>query len=267
MKLTGIIGDRRMGRYDPTLADRMNKEADERARMEALEARLKLEAKPIRKQGPKIVTLDDSAGILDKESALDGKIKTQDQWIEHWNCINDGRYFASMKDMYDAFRQIRQESDKHKELLANLRKDFKESWIVASTRIIYNPDDLGARIVHHYGSSNDSLKREFTLDVPIYNGVNISTAFGNQSGINYLQAFFGTADNPDTIIETIEHISGKNKEKIYLWTPERDSRRSFSDRAAWLGYVNVGFILNGGVIIIGNNGRSFGVRYASDSER
>ncbi|MFH0798446.1 MAG: hypothetical protein V1906_03485, partial [Candidatus Woesearchaeota archaeon] len=187
-------------------------------------------------------------------------------WIEHWNSVNDGRYFASMKDMYDAFRQIRQEPGKHEELLANLRKDLDERWIVTSTRIIYNPDDLGARIVHHYGSSNDSLKKKFTLDVPIYSKVNISKAFGNQLGINYLQAFFGTADNPDTIIETLEHISGKNKEKIYLWTPDQNNRKAILERAAWLSCDNDGFRLYG-YYYINDFGRSFGVRYASDSER
>ena len=44
MGMHGIIGDRKKGKYDPTLADRMNREADDEARREALEARLKPKA-------------------------------------------------------------------------------------------------------------------------------------------------------------------------------------------------------------------------------
>jgi len=226
------------------------------------EARLQPKAaEPSEEQKPNLITIDDSTGILDKKSALNGATKTQDHWIEHWNGVNGERYFASMRDMYDAFKQIKQDPASHKKLLANLRKDFKENWVVTSTRIFYNADDLGARIVHHYGSGNDSLKTEFTLDVPIYRRVDISTALGNQSGIDYLQAFFGTEDNSDTIIETLEYVGGKNKKDIYLWTPDQDSRKSVSERAAWLYYLD-GFRLGGYFII----GRSFGVRYAEDGQ-
>ena len=269
-----ILGQRRgySERFDPNLAKRIEawdremtlKEEAERLRKE-WEARLRPKAKPAENQKPTLITLDDSTGILDEESALGGATKTQGRWIEHWNGANGGRYFASMRDMYDAFKQIKQDPAGHKELLANLRKDFKGQGVVTSTRIFYNANDLGARIVHHCGSSNGSLKREFTLDVPIYKGVGISEALGNQSGIDYLRAFFGTEDNPDDMIETLEYVGGKNKKDISLWTPEQDGKKSFPKRAAWLFYGNYGFRLGGDDIY--GYGRSFGVRYASDSGR
>ena len=81
-------------------------------------------------------------------SEIDGKRKTHEEWIDYWNNIDDGRVFASMPQLYLAFKQLkyilehnpRKEKQYAKQVVESLRKDFNwgdRSLLLTSTKTIY----------------------------------------------------------------------------------------------------------------------------------
>ena len=203
-----------------------------------------------------IVTLDDIA-------ADNSSKKTQGQWIDYWNNINDGRIFASMGDMYAAFGQIRQSPEQYRTLLANLRDAFDKRWVVTSTRIIYQAGSTQAEIIHHYGSNGH--EQNINLEIPVYRGTKISDVLNSADGLAYLKNLFGTEHDKKDIADTLKFVGGKEKDEIFVWTPDLDGRDSVPDRAALLEFIVDGLCVNGDDSI-DDDGRSFGVRYGSEQE-
>ncbi len=206
-----------------------------------------------------IVTLDDIA-------AENGAYKTQEQWIGYWDGVKDGRLFASMKDMYAAFGQMRQSPEQYRMLLASLRDAFDKIWAVTSTRIRYRAGSTQAEIIHHYGSYRHN--QNIHLEIPVYRRTKISDVLNSEGGLAYLKALFGTEQEKKDIADTLKFVSRKEKGEIFVWTPDLDGRANVPDRAALLYFDDDGFLVYGDYYIyMGSNGCSFGVRYASVRER
>jgi len=167
---------------------------------------------------------------LDEVSADNGRKRTQDDWFKYWSKIKDGRVMASMGDLYTSFKLIKKmrESGTAEEqaiaqrYLNSLREDFdwpgKKNWLVSSTRLIYSGNSLDARIIHHYQSNKPELTKEVTLEVPIYHETNIGDIFNDNKGSVYLQTLLDTEDDAETIISTLEFISGKRRAGITGYT-------------------------------------------------
>lgn len=217
--------------------------------------------------------------IVDISSADNGSKKTQDQWIQHYNALNDGQVMASMGDLYLYFKSLKERFEKGSSeekaavqaALINLRNDFdwsgKNNWLIAGTRPFYNGADENARIVQHYGCNNQDLIKEVNLRVPVYLGTPIGQVSSEDHGIKYLQAVLDTSDGADIIVPTLEFISDKRSSNIKVWTPPLitgsgyTTRAQLSERAAGF-YCNQDYFhLDGGDDLYGT-GCSRGVRWA-----
>ena len=192
--------------------------------------------------------------ILDDSAADNGNTKTQNQWIEYWN--NDGRRFASAPDLYQVFKQLRTKGNEARTMVDSLREDFNKIWIVTSTRLIYQPDNYNAKIIHNYGNKNSSLVKEVDIKVLEYLGVLIADKTNDEDCLAYLKALFDTKDDTEEIISVLEYISDKSREKIKLWTPPLKSstyltRKEHPERVVWLFYLDDEFHV-GGLIRVDN---------------
>ncbi len=214
---------------------------------------------------------------LDAHAAENGKKKAQDKWIKSWNKIDDGRVMASMGDLYVNFKIIKRMSEqgtpeeqaKAKSLLFNLREDFdwsgKYNWLISSTRLIYSGTSLDTRIVQHYQCKKPELTKEAVLEVPVYRGMPVETMVSGQKGLAYLQALFDTEDDAETILRTLEFVSGKRGTDLVGWTANTTTsdtqytRVSHPERASGFAYDDGEFRV-GGCSSLNYAGRSRGVR-------
>ena len=131
---------------------------------------------------------------------------TQKDWVEYFN--NKNLKMISASDIYRAAKQ------ENKSIIESLKEDFKESWEVTSTRIIYNKNNLNAEIIHDADSTIVKPKK-YKVKVPVLSG-----DFKQDSKTEkYLQALFDTKDNIDKILKVLKKF-GKDK-KIKLWTPSQ----------------------------------------------
>src|SRR3989338_1746132 len=159
--------------------------------------------------GPQNVWRPGMKCLIDALPAEDGAYKTQDQWIQYFNALKDGRVFASMPDYYQFFKQLKNsiengDKDVSQAVIQSLRRDFKNRWIDSSTRIqngINPANSLEGKIIHNYGCKDTSLVNEEIKEIPIYSSAGIAEVVQEQKGLEYLRAYFGTNDSAETIIQ------------------------------------------------------------------
>ncbi len=220
------------------------------------------------KEKPPVEGLENKV-LFDEIPADNGSKKTQNQWFDYWSSITDGRIMASMGDLYVAFKEIKDkyengsDSDKSKakQVLDGLRDDFdwpgKNNWLIAGTRLEYNGSDLNAKISQHYRCNRPDLVKDSNIEVPVYRGVPVTQVVSDPKGLAYLQTLLDTNDNGERIMQTIEFISGKNRNKIVIWTADSGDRGSIPNRVAGFYYYFGLFHVFGGLIDF--SGRSRGV--------
>jgi len=202
------------------------------------------------KEKPKPNKLERHLVILDDKPAKKGDKKIQDDWITYWNKRKDGRIFASMPDLYQAFKQMKSlydngtvgECKKASRFVFSLRKDFdfkKDNMLLTSTRIIYQPDNLEAEIIHHYGNKNFVVKSP-KITIPHYEDwIRLPGIMEDKVGRAFLKALFNTKDNIETIMDTLKFTSPFSREQIAFPTPPLESsfytiRSEESERAVGL---------------------------------
>ena len=219
------------------------------------------------------------AFLLDEYAADGGKKRLPTEWYDSWSAVTDGRVMASMGDLYAAFKVIRkmhsgseQEQAKAKSLLLSLREDFdwpgKRNWLIGGTRLFYSGNSLDTRIVQHYRCNKPELVTEKVLEVPVYNDKPVPEVVSEKHGLPYVHTLLDTIDDPETILQTLEFISGKSRADIRFWTAgwsgssQQDvlkKRAEHPERAAGFGYNGSQFRV-GGRSINGDPGCSRGVR-------
>ncbi|MDP3640183.1 MAG: hypothetical protein Q8R53_03200 [Nanoarchaeota archaeon] len=180
---------------------------------------------------------------LDEHAANGGKKRLPNDWYDHWSNIHDGRVMASMGNLYNSFKLIKkmrehgttQEQAIAQTYLSSLREDFDwpkmNNWLISSTRPIYLGKSLDARIVQHYRCNKSELIKETVMEVPVYRGVQIEKIVGEEKGLAYMQALFDTKDDGETIMQTLEFISGKHRKDIVGWTAAVSTSDSSYTRA------------------------------------
>lgn len=179
--------------------------------------------------------------------------RTPDRWIEYERKLDDGRVIASCGELYAGFKLLRrmyehgtaEQQKKSQRYLDRLRKDFHwnedRGGLTASTRLFYSGNSLDARIAHHYRCKMPELTTERTIEVPVYRGTPVEKIVGEENGLTYLQAFLDTQDDGETIIQSMEFVSGKTRANIFVWTANTTpsntaiTRSSRPERAAWFG--------------------------------
>ena len=220
--------------------------------------------------------------LLDEHSIRSwlGKKKqdTPDGWVKYWSKIKDGRMMASMGDLYESFKLIQklrqsgtvEEQAKAQLYLDSLREDFiwsgKKGGLVANTRLFYSANSLDARVVQHYKCIKPELTHEQTITVPDYSGDRVEQIADDKTGLIYLQTILDTEDDAETIIRTLEFISGKGRSDICCWTAPTKSGKYFTrtkhpERAAWFGCISNNLYLYGNRNLNYNNAAR-GVRLA-----
>ena len=188
--------------------------------------------------------------LIDKSSAKRSDEMSQNEWPKYWKQINDGRIMASMGDFYLSFKELKrmkvEGAEKEKKIakgyLRSLKNNFESSWLISSTRLQYNGNNLECKIVHHFDCGDKSFVDEKeAINVPVYRGTLITEVVNNNEGLKYLQTLFNTEDDGETIIQTLEFISGKNRDEIKVWTAAIDgqfTRQSNDGRASGLNSSN-----------------------------
>ena len=211
--------------------------------------------------------------ILDSVPAENGAVKNQNDWIAYWNSITDGRRFASIADYYQVFRQLsdalKTGSDAEKaaanQSIDSLRKDLRESWLVTSTRIIYQPDSLEARLIHGFGAGNLQQTSGRDLTVPLYWNTPITEVYSTAEGLAYLRSLLSTDETGPVIAERLSAVSGYQPQNIKIWTPALQvngylTRSQLPERAVGLVTGVRRFLLYADEHPAGNHSRSRGVR-------
>lgn len=176
--------------------------------------------------------------------------QTQDKHILQFNSL--GKIMAACADYYVAGKSG------DDSLIASLRKDFSERWIIASDRIIYDANSLDATITSYYGSIVvQPFERK--VFVPVYsNGPKLDNVLANEQGLLYIQTLFNTNDSADEIKNTLSMLSGKNSGITRIWTPDQGSRKNNNIRVAALSFSSGEFRIDGdGNLLI--EGRARGV--------
>ncbi len=213
---------------------------------EELEALLRAEPSTDSPTTPQNIT-----SLVDTTAADNSSIKSQEEWINYFN--SQRKVMASLPDLYHAGKSG------SPDLLVSLRKDFKDSWEISSTRIIYNANGLTARIIHYFGSTITTPVESPSLIVPIYRGTPLNDVLAAREGLIYLQTLFRTADDSQAVRNTLQKLSNYSLEKTKVWTADDSSRVSHPARAAGF-YCNLsGFHVDGNSSI-SPHGRSRGVK-------
>jgi len=203
-----------------------------------------------------VINIQHSQKTLEEEASDNRERKTQNVWISWYN--EQGKIMASAPDIYNTGKCA------DEKLLESLRKDFKDYWIVTSTRIIYDKDSLDGRIIHYFGSEVIKPGEITSIKIPIYRGAGIQDVLNDENGLDYLNCLFNIGDDPDDAIKTLENLNGQyKKDKIKIWTPDQDSRRSYSERAAGFYFDGGGFHISGGSRVGDGGGYSRGVHDSS----
>ncbi len=194
---------------------------------------------------------------IDPDPADNGECKTQTGWIAFFN--KQGKPMISAADLYSAAKLYIDGKFAPNEALQSLKRDFDESWLLTSTRIIYSDIDLSGKITQNYGSKVVKPSQTYIPVIPFYNNASLAQALQTEKGVVYLQALFGTNDDPETIASTLEILSDRKPERIGLWAPNRDSRRKYPERAVGLGIDGNWFHVDGDYIVKSSYGLSRGV--------
>ena len=183
----------------------------------------------------------------------DGEHRTQEQAITFHNERKE-----CMLSMPNVFQIVK---ENNAEAIESLRKDFKDYWLVTSTRIIYDKSNLSAKIVHN-ADGNVVKQTEINVkEVPVCRPTYIRELIETEEGLNYLRALLDdTKATREQIISFFIKLSGKEVKNIRFWTPDQSSRKSKQVRSVGLDFFGfVRFDVYGGVWFDDDVGLSRGV--------
>lgn len=220
--------------------------------------------------------LDEQKLVLDPATAENSALKTQDQWIEYWNNVNDGRWLPSAAEFYRVFRQAyfdlrdRKRKNDAKSLVKTVRKefskhDFPNYNLATGTKIaFYEPESpIEARIMYDYNSSKIS---QSCIEVPQI------AAFGyfpfyyecldelDVKEFEFLQKLLGTSDTKKQILDVLSTISGRRKSDLIMWVTRSSSDGTAVERPVWFTGGNFFIIIEEHPIESPDSGFSYGVR-------
>ena len=185
----------------------------------------------------------------------DNETRTQKEWIEFFNNIK--QRMISAQDVFNL-----KDDNASLELL---RKDFKDDWLVTSTQIQYNPNNLSATIIQNAGSTVTTPKETKLKCVPVYDDEKLTNILKTKEGVDFINALFGTNLNKKEIIDFLEKLSNKKASKIYIRTPSQSSRKDKPIRSVRLYfYIFFRFFVGGDSWYDDGDGYSHGVLSVSE---
>ena len=171
----------------------------------------------------------------------DGTYRTQEQAIAYHNERKE-----RMLSMPDVFQLVKENNT---EAIESLRKDFDTRWLVTSTRIIYNSENLSAKIIHNVDSTVTKPIEIEVKEIPYYYPTYLKDLIETEAGLDYIRALINNKRlTKEEIINFFVALSGKKEKNIRFWTPNQFSRKDKGIRSVGL-YFD-GF---GGFNVVGNS--------------
>ena len=128
-----------------------------------------------------------------------------------------------------------------------MRKKFDPRWLVLSDRIIYNSENLSAKIIHNADSTVTKQTEINLKEVPVYRPTYIKELLETEAGLNYIRALINNKKaTKEEIINFFVALSGKKEKNIRFWTPPQSSRKDKQVRSVELYFDDFGrFNVNG----------------------
>ncbi|GAF95721.1 unnamed protein product, partial [marine sediment metagenome] len=133
------------------------------------------------------------------------------------------------------------------EAIESLRKDFDKRWLVTSTRIIYNLDNLSAKIIHNADSTVTKQTEIEVKEIPYYYPTYIKELLETETGLDYIRALINNKKaTKEEVINFFVTLSGKKEKNIRFWTPTQSSRKDKQVRSVELCFSDFGrFVVDG----------------------
>jgi hypothetical protein len=221
MTENNALGQRKYrGNFDPTLADRLNKEAELEKRKNKLHRLDNL----IETADAKYIVI---ANPLDLSTGA-AAVRDQESFIKHWAGFADERRMMNAADFYHIISQIRKEDEK-----SPLAKNDSRRIIITSMRsdCSYGNGLLFGSIIEYRALREDDSQAEIYqndrpgsyYDDSSYNVIMMPQFHGNMAeGLKrddeliYAQTLFDTHDNPEEIIRNMEFFTGVSRDFIEI---------------------------------------------------
>ncbi|KKN62139.1 hypothetical protein LCGC14_0515150 [marine sediment metagenome] len=147
------------------------------------------------------------------------------------------------------------------EAIESLRKNFDPRWLVLSDRIIYDKENLSAKIIHNANSTVTKQTEINLKEVPYCNPTYLKDLLDKDTGLEYIRALINNKKaTKEQIINFFVTLSGKKEKNIRFWTPSQSSRKGKQVRSVGLYFNDLGrFIVGGDNWFVGDGGLSRGV--------
>ena len=161
----------------------------------------------------------------------DDEYRTQEQAIAYHNERKE-----RMLSLPDIFQLVKENNT---EGIESLRKDFDKRWLVTSTRIIYNKENLSAKIIHNADSMATKPTEIEVKEVPYCYPTYIKELLETETGLEYIRALINKKKaTKEEIINFFVVLSGKKEKDIRFWTPSQSSRKDKQIRSVGLCFVD-----------------------------
>ncbi len=183
----------------------------------------------------------------------DNQYRTQEQAIAYHNERKE-----RMLSLPNVFQLVKENNT---EAIESLRSNFDPRWLVLSTRIIYNSENLSAKIIHNADSTVTKPIEINLKEVPVCRPTYIKELIETEAGLDYIKALINNKKaTKEQIINFFVALSGKKEKNIRFWTPSQSSRKDKQIRSVGLYFVSFDWFYVGGYSWLGNsNGLSRGV--------
>ncbi len=163
----------------------------------------------------------------------DGTYRTQEQAIAYHNERKE-----RMLSIPDVFQLVKENNT---EIIESLRKNFDPRWLVTSTRIIYNSENLSAKIIHNADSTVTKPTKIEVKEIPYGYPTYLKDLLEKESGLDYIRALINNKKaTKEEIIDFLVKLSGKKENKIRFWTPSQSSRKDKQVRSVGLCFGGFG---------------------------
>ena len=184
-------------------------------------------------------------------SRPDNERRTQEEWINFFN--KEKIPMISMPDIFQLF--------KNKDITAieSLRKDFDDVWLVTSTQIIYDRNNLSAKVIHNAGSNTRKQIEINIKEIPDYTDKKLLNMLETEAGLNYIRALINSKATKEEIIKFFTELSGKKENNITFYTPTQSQRNDYHVCSVDLFFGNFGGFVVYGVRFGYGDGLSRGV--------
>lgn len=174
--------------------------------------------------------------------------------IDYWN--NQKLPMASMETVGKAVEEHNSEA------IEQIRKNCEGFEIfLSSSRIIYNTNNLGGKVIHNFGSKYAKQTTITLKEIPYYTDEPLQSVLATTAGLAYVRAIFNLPKaTPQRLAAILETLSQYSTSKIRFLTPLQSCRTSTPQRALWLFYYDGLFRVGGNGWVDISGGLSRGVR-------